>query len=158
MTSLLLTIVFQCLFTFALVFASPWLAEIWQLSRRGATGELQVEFKFRRRSCKRMSVKRGFGVGTVTRVRVRVRVCVNPYPKTALKKKLIRQLAFNWHPLQALLPFPAPPPKRPGELACRLDSMLLAIFGTRLVSLKTLMATTFNKTWSSPPNLIWEIN
>ena len=146
MTSLALTIVFQCLFTSALVFASPWFAEIWQLSRREATGELQVEFKFRRRSCKRMSVKRGFGVGTGTRVRVRV--SVNPYPKTAFEKKkiLTRELAFNWHPLQALLSFPAPLPERPGELARRLDSMLLAIFGTRLVSLKTLMATTFNKT------------
>ena len=144
MTSLPLIIVFHCLFTFALVFASPWLAEIWQLNRRGATGELQVEFKIRRRSCKRMSVKRGFRVGTGTRVRVRV--SVNPYPKTAFEKKITRELAFNWHPLQALLPFPAPPPERPGELACRLDSMLLAIFGTRLVSLKTLMATTFNKT------------
>ena len=87
MTSLPLTIVFQCLFTFALVFASPWLAEIWQLSRREATGELQVEFKFRRRSCKWMSVKRGFGVGTGTSVRVRVGVSVNPYPKTAFEKK-----------------------------------------------------------------------
>ena len=38
--------------TFALVSASRWLAKIWQLSRRGATGELEVEFKFRRRSCK----------------------------------------------------------------------------------------------------------
>ena len=144
MTSLPLIIVFHCLFTFALVFASPWLAEICQLNRRGATGELQVEFKIRSRSCKRMSVKRGFRVGTGTRVRVRV--SVNPYPKTAFEKKITRELAFNWHPLQALLPFPAPPPERPGELACRLDSMLLAIFGTRLVSLKTLMATTFNKT------------
>ena len=44
--------VFQRLFTFALVFASRWLAKIWQLSRRGATGELEVEFKFQRRSCK----------------------------------------------------------------------------------------------------------
>ena len=85
MTSLPLIIVFHCLFTFALVFASPWLAEIWQLNRRGATGELQVEFKIRRRSCKRMSVKRGFRVGT--RTRVRVRVSVNPYPKTAFEKK-----------------------------------------------------------------------
>ena len=44
--------VFQCLFTFALVSASRRLAEIWQLSRRGATGELKVEFKFQRPSCK----------------------------------------------------------------------------------------------------------
>ena len=29
-----------------------WLAEIWQLIRRGATGELEVEFKFQRRNCK----------------------------------------------------------------------------------------------------------
>ena len=137
MTSLPLIIVFHCLFTFALVFASPWLAEIWQLNRRGATGELQVEFKIRRRSCKRMSVKRGFRVGNGTRVRVRV--SVNPYPKTAFEKNMTRELAFNWHPLQALLPFLAPPTERPGELACRLDSMLFAIFGTRLVS-----TTTFN--------------
>ena len=41
-----------CLFTFALVSTSCWLAEIWQLSRRGATGELEVEFKFQRRSYK----------------------------------------------------------------------------------------------------------
>ena len=52
MTSLPLARVFQCLFTFALVSASNWLAEIWQLSRRGATGELEVEFKFQRRSSK----------------------------------------------------------------------------------------------------------
>ena len=38
MMSLPLTRVFQCLFTFALVSASRWLAEIWQLSRQGATG------------------------------------------------------------------------------------------------------------------------
>ena len=37
MTSLPLTRVFQCLFTSALVRAC-WLVEIWQLSRRGATG------------------------------------------------------------------------------------------------------------------------
>ena len=49
MTSLPLARVFQCLFTFALVSASRWLAEIWQLSRKGATGELEVEFKFQRR-------------------------------------------------------------------------------------------------------------
>ena len=52
MTSLPLARVFQCLFTFALVSASRWLAEIWQLSRRGATGELEVEFKFHRGSWK----------------------------------------------------------------------------------------------------------
>ena len=40
------------LFTIALFSASRWLLEIWQLSRRGATGELEVEFKFQRRSCK----------------------------------------------------------------------------------------------------------
>ena len=50
MTSLLR--VFQCLFTFVLVSASHWLAEIWQPNRRGATGELGVEFKFQRGSCK----------------------------------------------------------------------------------------------------------
>ena len=32
--------VFQCLFTLVLVSASSWSAEIWQLSRRWATGEL----------------------------------------------------------------------------------------------------------------------
>ena len=46
MTSLPLVLFFQCLFTFALVLASRWLAEIWQLSWRGATGELEVEFNF----------------------------------------------------------------------------------------------------------------
>ena len=52
MTSLPFARVFQCLFTFALVSSSRWLAEIWQLSRRGATGKLEVELKFQRRSCK----------------------------------------------------------------------------------------------------------
>ena len=52
MTVVMTSLPFQCLFTFALVSASRWLAEIWQLSRRGATGELEVEFKFERRSCK----------------------------------------------------------------------------------------------------------
>ena len=51
-TSLPLARVFQCLFTFALVLASRWLVEIWQLNRQGATGELEVEFNFQRRSCK----------------------------------------------------------------------------------------------------------
>jgi len=37
---------------FALVSASRWLAEIWQLSRRRATDESEVELKFQRRSCK----------------------------------------------------------------------------------------------------------
>ena len=31
---------------------SRWLVEIWQTSWREATGELEVEFKFQRRSCK----------------------------------------------------------------------------------------------------------
>ena len=52
LTSLPLARVFQCLFTFALVSSSRWLAEVWQLSRQGATGALEVEFKFQRRSCK----------------------------------------------------------------------------------------------------------
>ena len=29
-----------------------WLVEIWQLSQRGAAGELEVEFKFQQHSCK----------------------------------------------------------------------------------------------------------
>ena len=41
---------FQCLCTFVLVSALRWLAEIWQLSWRGVTGVLEVEFKFQRRS------------------------------------------------------------------------------------------------------------
>ena len=45
MTTLPLARVFQCLFTFALVSGSCWLSKIWQLSRRGTTGELEVEFK-----------------------------------------------------------------------------------------------------------------
>ena len=45
-------IVFQCLPSLALISASYLFAEIWQLSRRGTTGELEVEFKFQRRSCK----------------------------------------------------------------------------------------------------------
>ena len=52
MTSFLLARVFQWLFTFALVSASRWLTEIWQLSQRGATGELEVEFQFQNSSCK----------------------------------------------------------------------------------------------------------
>ena len=43
---------FQSLFSFALVSASRWLAEVWQLSQRWTTGELGAEFKFQRRSCK----------------------------------------------------------------------------------------------------------
>ena len=69
MTSLPLARIFQCFFTFALVSASRWVAEIWQLSRRGVTGKVEVEFKFK---------------------------------------------------LRALIPFPALPPDRPGELARRL--------------------------------------
>ena len=38
--------------TFELVSSSRWLAEIWKLSRPGPTGDLNVEFKFQRRSCK----------------------------------------------------------------------------------------------------------
>ena len=38
--------------TFALVSASRWLAEIWQFSRPGPRGDLEVEFKFQRRICK----------------------------------------------------------------------------------------------------------
>ena len=52
MTSLPLAHVFQCLVTFVLVSALCWLVEIWQLSRWGATGELEVEFKFQGCSCK----------------------------------------------------------------------------------------------------------
>ena len=52
MMSLPLAQVFQCLFTFALVSPWRWLAEIWQLSWQGTTGEVEVEFKFQRRSCK----------------------------------------------------------------------------------------------------------
>ena len=47
-----LACVFQCLFTFALISASPWLVEMWQLSWWGATGELEMEFKFQRCICK----------------------------------------------------------------------------------------------------------
>ena len=52
MTSIPMARAFQRLFTFALVSALCWLVEIWQLSQRGATGELEVEFKFWRRGCK----------------------------------------------------------------------------------------------------------
>ena len=52
MMSLPLACVFQCLFTFTLVSTPLWWAEIWQLSLQGATGELEVEFKFQRHSCK----------------------------------------------------------------------------------------------------------
>ena len=37
---------FNVFFTFAFVSALRWLAEIWQLSWRGVTGELEAEFKF----------------------------------------------------------------------------------------------------------------
>ena len=40
------------LLTFALVSTWHWLVGIWQLSPRGPTGELEVEFKFQRCSCK----------------------------------------------------------------------------------------------------------
>ena len=56
MTSLPLAGVFRYVFffffTLALVSASRWLAEIGQLSWRGATGALEVEFNFERRICK----------------------------------------------------------------------------------------------------------
>ena len=52
MTSLPLAHVLKCLLTFMLISALRWLAEIWQFSRRGATGELEVEFKFQRHSHK----------------------------------------------------------------------------------------------------------
>ena len=52
MMSLPLAHVFQCLLTFSLLYASCWLAEIWQLSQQGATGELELEFTFQRCSCK----------------------------------------------------------------------------------------------------------
>ena len=52
MTSVTFARVFQCSLTFALVSASRWLADIWKLSRRRATKELEVEFKFQRRSRK----------------------------------------------------------------------------------------------------------
>ena len=58
MTSLPLADVFQCLFTFALVSAASWLAEIWQLNRQRASGELEEEFIFQRRSCKLPSFSR----------------------------------------------------------------------------------------------------
>ena len=47
-----LALFFQCLFTFTLVSTPLSLAEIWQLSWQGASGELEVEFKFQRHSCK----------------------------------------------------------------------------------------------------------
>ena len=43
---------FSMLFTFTLVSTPLSLAEIWQLSWQGASGELEVEFKFQRHSCK----------------------------------------------------------------------------------------------------------
>ena len=55
MTSLPLTRVFWFVFfffTLAIVSASRWLAEIGQLSWRGATEALEVEFNFERRICK----------------------------------------------------------------------------------------------------------
>ena len=52
MTSLPLARVFQYLVTFTFVSASRWLPEIWQLSRPETTGELEVEFKSQKSSCK----------------------------------------------------------------------------------------------------------
>ena len=51
MTSLPLARVSQCLSTVAIVSASRWLGENWQLTRQEATGKLEVEFKFQRHSC-----------------------------------------------------------------------------------------------------------
>ena len=51
MTSLTLARVFQCLSIVAIVSASRWLGENWQLTRQEATGKLEVEFKFQRHSC-----------------------------------------------------------------------------------------------------------
>ena len=39
-------------FTITLVSTLGWLVEIWQPSQKGATGELEVEFKFQRCTCK----------------------------------------------------------------------------------------------------------
>ena len=52
--SLSLVCVFQYLFNteIALVSTSRWLTEIWQLSLREATGELDMQFKFQRHRCK----------------------------------------------------------------------------------------------------------
>ena len=41
-----------CLHSRLFSFRADRLAEIWQLSRRGATRELKAEFKFQRRTCK----------------------------------------------------------------------------------------------------------
>ena len=65
MTSSPLARVFQCLFTFALVSASRWLAENWQLSRRGTTGELEVEFKFQRNSNSKFPPRRQSAPGSL---------------------------------------------------------------------------------------------
>ena len=51
MTLVMMSRVFQCLFTFTLVSTPLSLVEIWQLSWQGASGELEVEFKFQRHSC-----------------------------------------------------------------------------------------------------------
>ena len=44
------------MFTFGLISPLCWLLEIWQLSWQGATGELEVEFKFERCNCKLCSL------------------------------------------------------------------------------------------------------
>ena len=54
------------LYNFAVFSASHWLAEIWQLSRRGATGKLEVEFKFQALvpfPARRQSAPEGFLAG-----------------------------------------------------------------------------------------------
>ena len=45
-----LGVCFSMFFYTPLISALRWLAEIWQLIWRGATGELEVEFKFQRSS------------------------------------------------------------------------------------------------------------
>ena len=65
MTSLPLARVFQSLFTFALVSASRWLVKIWQLSRKGATGELEVEYS-NSREVVASSRRSNFGKFTIT--------------------------------------------------------------------------------------------
>ena len=52
MTLVIFLMFLRSLCAFALVSTLCWLAEIWQLSQWGATGELEAQFKFQRHSCK----------------------------------------------------------------------------------------------------------